>query len=950
MEETLVEERQAVMHPPFGGNPTLRKAHFLKPLFSEDHTHLPDPPSPQLCSKPISENLKNYSFRSYKKYPSEKWKIWVHSLEPKYQEIWKQAGIYEAILASTYEIPRDKELIMGLAERWCGALYLTPLADECVGIFDSFKKVHSEIRLLCGKHVNCAMWMEYFMCSGKELEHEAFLAMWLSRSARWNGVKLLEVKDVRAVLDSTKESFIWRPYVITPSNCMLRMLYKDSEQWLVVESDDLESYARCLRVSELVGLNNIEQYLPHRVAMQFGLDQDVPPDVIRSNKSPKSAWRSYTRSLKGTECYIPPRLFESDVSSRYVVWWRGLLPVNEETVTTCNQNVKHFPLISWGYKRRHSRHHTLVTAPGSVTERPDDYVEQDSLTASQVMSCSRKAPPTKESSRKIKDLYDEPVLQINFETESPEKLIRRTKSVISIGRSISSSIKRPINLKEHLKEDAVVSKANCPETDVVNLEEETCAHTDTLVEEREVVMCPPGGGNLTLRTAHFLKPIFSEHQNHLPSPPTSLFSSKSTSENLRKYKLHSKAYPLEKWKIWVHNLKPKYQEVWKQAGALYLTPLADESMYEALRKAYKEVRTSCCGNASAPMWMEYFMFSGKRFEHEAFLAMWLSTFVLIRCYDVRAALDSGKESFIWRPYVITPSNSMLSKLYRESEQWIVVESDDIQSFARCLRVSELVGLDNIEQYLPHRVAMQFGFDQDVPPHVLRSNECPKTAWRSYNRSFKGTKIYIPPRFYESDYSSRYVVWWRDQQPVNKKMVTTCIQNEKYLSLISWGQKRRRSRNRLSPKSKRFEKGNGPADMLILKTHSGTETPARRFGMTKPLISSVQSMSSSDKIERSSSAERLVSLKEDAVVNNTNHAEASNVDIKLAKQAVVSKANCPQDKIVNIKEESSDNCTSELPHLELMARILRLEAIVDAIKAAKLDASLVDIETVVLDRT
>ena len=65
---------------------------------------------------------------------------------------------------------------------------------------------------------------------------------------------------------------------------------------------------------------------------------------------------------------------------------------------------------------------------------------------------------------------------------------------------------------------------------------------------------------------------------------------------------------------------------------------------------------------------------------------------------------------------------------------------------------------------------------------------------------------------------------------------------------------------------------------------------------------------------------------------------------------MSKANCPQDKIVNIKEESSDNCTSELPHLELMARILRLEAIVDAIKAAKLDASLVDIETVVLDRT
>ena len=148
-----------------------------------------------------------------------------------------------------------------------------------------------------------------------------------------------------------------------------------------------------------------------------------------------------------------------------------------------------------------------------------------------------------------------------------------------------------------------------------------------------------------------------------------------------------------------------------------------------------------------------------------------------------------------------------------------------------------------------------------------------------------TKIDIPPLLYESNYSSRYVVWWRDQPPppVNEKMVTTCIQNEEYLSLICWGQKRRHSRKTLSPKSKRFEKGNGPVDMLILKTHSGTETPARRFGMTEPLISSVRSMSSSDKIkERSSSAERLVSLKEDVVVNNTNHAEANNVNIKLAK--------------------------------------------------------------------
>ena len=93
----------------------------------------------------------------------------MHSLKPKYQEIWKQAGIYEAILASTYVIPKDKNLIIGLAERWCaetnifvfpwgevsitledvvylgnfsvlGESFCSPLADEYVHVFKLFEK------------------------------------------------------------------------------------------------------------------------------------------------------------------------------------------------------------------------------------------------------------------------------------------------------------------------------------------------------------------------------------------------------------------------------------------------------------------------------------------------------------------------------------------------------------------------------------------------------------------------------------------------------------------------------------------------------------------------------------------------------------------------------------------------------------------------------------------
>lgn len=156
------------------------------------------------------------------------------------------------------------------------------------------------------------------------------------RLARWNGATILYVEDMREVLDSGKESLVWRPYSITPSNCVLSKLYKDNEQWLVIESDDQESFSRCLRVSELVGLGYVEQYSPHRVAMQFGLDQDVPACVIRSNQGPETA---------DMKLYIPPRQFESDISSRYVVWWRGLLVVNEEVVTNNIQNEKQLPLL-----------------------------------------------------------------------------------------------------------------------------------------------------------------------------------------------------------------------------------------------------------------------------------------------------------------------------------------------------------------------------------------------------------------------------------------------------------------------------------------------------------------------------------------------------------------------------------------------------------------------------
>jgi hypothetical protein len=93
------------------------------------------------------------------------------------------------------------------------------------------------------------------------------------------------------------------------------------------------SFVICLRVSELVGIDSIEQYLPHRVAMQFGMDQDVPSYVPRFNKTKVIAWKNYCRPISDKNLYFPSKIFEANASMRYAKWW-------EQSVLDCRNFVK----------------------------------------------------------------------------------------------------------------------------------------------------------------------------------------------------------------------------------------------------------------------------------------------------------------------------------------------------------------------------------------------------------------------------------------------------------------------------------------------------------------------------------------------------------------------------------------------------------------------------------
>ncbi|XP_058784204.1 protein MAIN-LIKE 2-like [Vicia villosa] len=143
--------------------------------------------------------------------PTKEWKKWVKKLQPKFEYLWIQTGIFHAIKASTYEIKRDDELVLELANRWCsntntfvfswGKSTITLEDIEvCFGYSllgssisnplmnceqEKAEKELTEARRMfnCSKakKVNQRAWMMYFMETESKGEHEAFLVYWLSR-------------------------------------------------------------------------------------------------------------------------------------------------------------------------------------------------------------------------------------------------------------------------------------------------------------------------------------------------------------------------------------------------------------------------------------------------------------------------------------------------------------------------------------------------------------------------------------------------------------------------------------------------------------------------------------------------------------------------------------------------------------------------------------------------
>ncbi|KAG5027245.1 hypothetical protein JHK86_023159 [Glycine max] len=432
---SIMEVREDLMVSPIGDSePALRSAYFLKPIAKS----LDGPVSKVLSSSmtmslpPVFEPkdwplVIHFDWRRHTK---KKWVEWVDALQLRYKSVWKKVGIFEAIMSIKCSIAKDQNLCFGIAEKWCAETntLLFPWGEATITLEDvmvlggypvvgdpvfaplqSHEMREAEKKLILAREqlwrrtkakASLSAWMDAFVNSGSEVEHEAFLATWLSMIGfsskglvstlvfpiavhlargnpialgpavlasiykdltllknsivgmtkqlvlgdklelevtlqspfylvqiwvwerfknlqpqprlinhedpmmfRWHKVKALKIDNVRLALESAMEHFCWRPYVQYAGK--FKVFYPENETLVLIDTDlDKEptgllvSFATCLRVSLLVGIQStIKKYLPHRVAMQFGMDQDVPSCLPRFDGTKDFAWKNYCRPI-----------------------------------------------------------------------------------------------------------------------------------------------------------------------------------------------------------------------------------------------------------------------------------------------------------------------------------------------------------------------------------------------------------------------------------------------------------------------------------------------------------------------------------------------------------------------------------------------------------------------------------------------------------------------------
>ncbi|CAL9225593.1 unnamed protein product [Arabidopsis halleri] len=450
VDEDLVEEREELMvsYSENNSRPIIKKAHFLKPFVTSIDGFegmLRPSPSPELKASSLC-----VSFRGWR-LPNKKFQFWAKKMAALHKPTWLKSGIFEAIKASTYKIHKNPSLILSLAQNWCPETntFVFPWGEATITLEDvnvllgfsisgssvfaslqssEMKEAVERLERRKDESLKQESWISSFV--DDEMEHEAFLVLWLSkfvfpdkfgrsifsdvfpiavrlargerialapavlanlyndlsqicvlasmqnvyldslfklvqvwiwerfksirpeakviprgqpRISQWSGLKQ-RFENVGLII--FHGNFDWRPYSEPLENWNPPRFYVEEAKWVridgdgdVDDDDEFVSFARCVRVSKLVGIGLVENYYPNRVAMQFGLAQDLP--VLgtnhRRNFTEQEAWDDYNKPLAGLKLYVPSRLATASVTARYRDWWtKSVSEMRKESTETFN--------------------------------------------------------------------------------------------------------------------------------------------------------------------------------------------------------------------------------------------------------------------------------------------------------------------------------------------------------------------------------------------------------------------------------------------------------------------------------------------------------------------------------------------------------------------------------------------------------------------------------------
>ncbi|KAL6878244.1 hypothetical protein ACP4OV_012415 [Aristida adscensionis] len=138
------------------------------------------------------------------------------------------------------------------------------------------------------------------------------------------------------------------------------------------------------------------------------------------------------------------------------------------------------------------------------------------------------------------------------------------------------------------------------------------------------------------------------------------------------------------------------------------------------------------------------------------VARWQGASKTLNPNYVRAVLMSPKD-FLWRPYSLLQETHGGSWVHGQDAE--TARSNAMLSFARCLHPCDLVGMDSIKQYCPQRVALQLGFDQDVPEMAVRLNtECWVKVWETYD--IENERFVFADPSDNVAVTAQYEQWWQ----------------------------------------------------------------------------------------------------------------------------------------------------------------------------------------------